>query len=78
MAGKGMGDYGDDHAAIRNGDGRSQSFHSGRGHSGPGMMGPNGKSVMEAKKQRKEYEPTILTIPLSIIPFIVSKEMLNC
>ena len=37
-------------------DARSQSFHSGRGNTG-GMMGSNGnaRSIMDAKKQRKEY-----------------------
>jgi hypothetical protein len=36
MNGKGMMEYAEDNNNMRNGDGRSQSFHSGRG--GPGLL----------------------------------------
>lgn len=41
--------YASENAANRT-DGRSQSFHSGRGNG----FGQVGRSIMEAKKQRKE------------------------
>ncbi|CDW87895.1 UNKNOWN [Stylonychia lemnae] len=51
--GGGLGEY-DDQQAMRNGgDVRSQSFHSGRGGTGPGLAG---QSIMNAKKQRKDIE----------------------
>lgn len=43
--------YGDQMSQPR-GDGRSQSFHSGR--PGGNGFGQVGRSIMEAKKQRKE------------------------
>ena len=46
--------YNDSMAQPR-GDGRSQSFHSGRaGGNGGNGFGQVGRSIMEAKKQRKE------------------------
>lgn len=46
--------YSDSMAQPR-GDGRSQSFHSGRaGGTGGNGFGQVGRSIMEAKKQRKE------------------------
>lgn len=51
---KGHGDYEDSSSKRNGGDGRSQSFHSGRGISGPGMSQMGRSGVMEVKKQRKE------------------------
>lgn len=45
--------YSDGGAGAPRTDGRSQSFHSGRGAGGNGF-GQVGRSIMEAKKQRKE------------------------
>lgn len=54
-------------------DNRSQSFHSGRGGGGTGGngFGNVGRSIMEAKKQRKEYE-------IRSNSYIALREMHSC
>lgn len=47
-----LSEYGDSSVKRNGNDVRSQSFHSGRAGTSNGLSG--GKSIMNAKKQRKE------------------------